>query len=152
MTESYEFTREIIIQAKPEIVFPYLTDGSRMKEWFGEVVEADPRPGGVFHVGKFKGDQCRGEYLEVVPNEKVVFSWGGIMDLEPGESTVEITLEWKGNATHLILRHYNIRLKPAADGFGEGWREHALPLLKAVSEGRKPDGLCFESGHECKKD
>ena len=151
MTETYELTREVVIQASPETVFSYLTDESKMKEWFGEIVEADARPGGIFHVGKREGDQCRGEYVEVIPHEKVVFTWGGIIGLEPGESTVEITLQSKGGSTHLNLRHYNIRLKPAADGFGAGWREHAFPLLKAVCEGRKSDGLCFQSGNECGK-
>ncbi|GJL80055.1 MAG: transcriptional regulator [Nitrospinaceae bacterium] len=152
MTETYELTRKVIIDASPETVFSYLTDESKMKEWFGEIVEADAKPGGIFHVGKRVGDQCHGKYVEVVPNEKVVFTWGGIIGLEPGESTVEIKLQSQGASTHLTLRHYNIRLKPAADGFGEGWTEHAFPLLKAVCEGGKPDGLCFESGHECKTD
>lgn len=149
LTETYELTREVVIQASPETVFSYLTDASKMKEWFGEIVEADARPGGIFHVGKLEGDQCYGEYVEVKPYEKVVFTWGGILGLETGESTVEITLKSKGDSTHLNLRHYDIRLKPAADGFGAGWVEHAFPLLKDVCEGRKSDGLCFESDHDC---
>ena len=82
----------------------------------------------------------------------MVFTWGGIEDLGPGESTVEIILKSQGKATHLTLRHYNIRLKPSADSFGQGWKEHALPLLKDIAEGKKPDGLCFESGNECHKE
>ena len=151
MTDSYELIREITIQAKPEIVFSYLTEQGKMKEWFGEVVEADAKPGGIFRVAKKdETADCRGQYIEVVPYEKVVFNWGGIEGLEPGESTVEIILKPKGNdGTQLTLRHYNVRLKSAADSFGQGWKEHALPLLKTVSEGGTPDGLCFESGHEC---
>ena len=117
-----------------------------MKEWFGEVVEAKAEPGGIFLVGKLDGTECRGEYVEVVPNQKVVFTWGGIEGLAPGDSTVEVILKPEGQATRLTLRHYNIRLKPSADSFGQGWKEHAFPLLKDVCEGRKPDGLCFESG------
>jgi uncharacterized protein YndB with AHSA1/START domain len=151
MTESYELTREIYIQAQPETVFSYLTVESKMKEWYGEIVEADAKPGGVFRVAKNDGTaDCRGHYVEVVPFEKVGFNWGGIEGLEPDESSVEITLKPEGNGgTRLILRHYNVRLKSAADSFGQGWKEHALPLLKTVSEGGTPDGLCFESGHEC---
>lgn len=152
MTETYELSHEVAIDAKPETVFSYLTDESRMKEWFGEIVEADPRPGGIFHVGKHDGEHCRGQYVEVKPYEKVVFTWGGILGMEDGASTVEIKLEPKGNSTHLTLRHYNIPLKPAADSFNEGWEHHAFPLLKAVSEGRKPDGLCFESSQGRKSD
>lgn len=154
MSEIYELTREIVIDASLETVFGFLTEEAKMKQWFGEVVEADPKPGGVFHVGESdpKGHQCRGEFVEIVPHEKVVFTFGGIENIEPGESTVEILLKAQGSATHLTLRHYNIRLKPSADSFGQGWGEHALPLLKDAAEGRKPDGLCFESGNECHKE
>ena len=152
MSEMYEVTRDILINASPETVYSYLTEEEKMKEWFGEVVESVARPGGKFLVGKLDGTECRGEYVEVIPNKKVVFTWGGIEDLPPGDSKVEIILKADGQATHLTLRHYNIRLKPSADSFGQGWKEHAFPLLKDVCEGRKPDGLCFETGHECKSD
>jgi len=150
MTENYELTREIAIAASPQTVFAYLTEEAKLKEWFGEVIEAEARPGGIFRVAKKDGTaDMRGEFVELVPHSKVVFTWGGIEGLDPGDSTVEILLQPKGEGTHLTLRHYNVRLKLAADSFGEGWKEHALPLLKDVCEGRQPDGLCFESGHDC---
>lgn len=151
MTDSFELIREIFIQAQPETVFSYLTVEAKMKEWFGEIIEADPKPNGIFRVAKKDGTaDCRGQYVEVVPYEKVVFNWGGIEGLEPGESVVEILLKPKGdNGTQLTLRHYNVRLKSAAESFGLGWKEHALPLLKTVAEGGTPDGLCFESSQEC---
>jgi uncharacterized protein YndB with AHSA1/START domain len=154
MSETYELTREIVIGASPETVFSFLTEEAKMKQWFGEVVEADLRPGGVFHVGENNpnGHQCRGKFVEIVPHEKVVFTFGGIENIEPGDSTVEILLKTQGKSTQLTLRHYNIRLKPSADSFGQGWGEHALPLLKDAAEGKKPDGLCFESGNECHKE
>lgn len=152
MSETYELTRKITIEASPETVFSYLTEASKMKEWLAEVAETDLQPGGVFHIGTLDGVHCRGEFVEIVPNQKVVFTWGGIENLEPGESTVEIILEPQGKATHLTLRHFNIRLKPSADSFGEGWQVHALPRLKDRAEGRAPDGLCFESGNECEKE
>lgn len=154
MSETYELIREIVIGASPETVFSFLTEEAKMKQWFGEVVEVDLRPGGIFHIGESnpKGHQCRGKFVEIVPHEKVVFTFGGIEDIEPGESTVEILLKAQGESTQLTLRHYNIRLKPSADSFGQGWSEHALPLLKDAAEGKKPDGLCFESGNECHKE
>ncbi len=153
MTDSYEVIREITIQAQPETVFSYLTEQDKMLQWFGEVVEADAKPGGVFRVSNHAGSlDCRGKYLEAIPHSKVVFTWGGVEDLAPGDSTVEITLRSEGDGTHLTLRHYNIRLKPAADSFGQGWREHALPLLQDICEGRTPDGLCMDSNYRCRKD
>lgn len=152
LTETHEITREVVIQAKPETIFPYLTEESKMKEWFGEIVEADARPGGIFHVGTDDGMHCRGEYVEILPFEKVVFTWGGLHDMEPGESTVEVTLKEEGGATRLTLRHYNVRQPEAADGFADGWETKAFPLLKAVSEGQKPETRCFQSGSDCNSD
>lgn len=149
--ETLELTREIRINASPEMVFTFLTQEIRMKEWLAEIVEIDPQPGGVFHIGTADGIHCRGKFLEVVPDQKVVFTWGGIEKLDPGESTVEIILKPEGQGTHLTLRHYNIRLKPSAESFGEGWECHALPRLKEISEGRTPDGVCFSSGNDCEK-
>ena len=96
MTDAHEVHREIFIKASPQTVFPFLTEAEKMKEWFAEIVETDPRPGGVFHVGSHKGMHCRGEYVEVVPHEKVVFTWGGVEGIEPGSSTVEIILSPEG--------------------------------------------------------
>ncbi len=90
--------------------------------------------------------------MEVLPFEKVVFTWGGLHDMEPGESTVEVTLKEESGATRLILRHYNVRQREAADGFAEGWETKAFPLLKAVSEGQKPEGRCFQTDSECTTD
>jgi uncharacterized protein YndB with AHSA1/START domain len=148
-TESFEITREVVIQAKPATIFPYLTDEAKMKEWFGEIVEADARPSGIFHVGTNDGLHCRGEYVEILPFEKVVFTWGGLHDMEPGESTVEVTLKEEGGATRLTLRHYNVRQREAADGFADGWETKAFPLLKAIAEGQKPEARCFQSGSDC---
>ena len=54
-TESFEITREVVIEAKPATIFPYLTDEAKMKEWFGEIVEADAQPGGIFLLRRFYG-------------------------------------------------------------------------------------------------
>ena len=42
MTNSYELTREIFIKAQPGTIFSFLTVESKMKEWFGEIIESDP--------------------------------------------------------------------------------------------------------------
>ena len=48
MSETYELTREIVIDASPETVFSFLTEEAKMKQWFGEVVESDPDPAACF--------------------------------------------------------------------------------------------------------
>jgi len=93
-----EVRLEIRIEASPETVFALLTDPARMRTWLAELVEADSRPGGVFRISGPSGVSIEGTYLEVIPNKKVVFTWGGVEGVKPGQSTVEFLLEPDGGA------------------------------------------------------
>ena|ERR1700694_123042 len=77
-----------------------------MKTWLAELVEADARPGGIFRISGPHGVAIQGSYREAIPNKKVVFTWGGVEGLRPGQSTVEFLLEPDGVGTLVKLRHY----------------------------------------------
>src|SRR5436309_10818588 len=64
------------IGARPETVWKYWTDPQRMCDWWGAAAELDPRPGGVCRVEMGGGPIMLGEYVEVVPYERLVFSFG----------------------------------------------------------------------------
>jgi len=138
-----EIRHEIYIEASPETVFALLTDATLMTRWQAEMVEADPVRGGVFRLAVPGGPKIEGTYVEVVPHRKVVFTWGGIAGVEPGQSSVEFLLEPVGNGTMVRLRHYAL---PASsfENHDQGW-VLGLPKLKAAAEGRDPGGLCFGS-------
>ncbi len=103
-----ELVREIMIDATPETIWPFLTDPDKLVEWHGTEAEIDPRPGGVYRVlvgGQF---QSSGEYVEVVPQEKVVFTFGWDQEGHPipaGSTTIEITLHPEGDKTRVRLVH-----------------------------------------------
>lgn len=125
------------IAARPETVWHYWTDPARMRDWWG-AAELDPRPGGACVVEMGGGGVMRGEYLELVPHERIVFSFGwdpteGAPAVEPGSTRVEITLTADGDGTLLALRHTGL---PAAarDEHQAGWG-HFLPLLAAAARG-----------------
>ncbi len=149
MSNMIEFKCGIFIEASPETVFSYLTEQEKAAQWFGEIVDIQGVAGGKFFVASKDGNECSGDYLEVTPYEKVVFTWGNVAGLEHGESTVEILLKAENGGTQLSLRHYNIPTQEAADSFGHGWPNFALPLLKLVSEGGITDQRCYRSGHQC---
>ena len=86
-----EIRREIHIDATPATVFALLTDARQMTKWLAEIVVAEAVAGGKFHITEAGGMEIVGSYVEVVPDRKVVFTWGGIEGLKPGESTVEFT-------------------------------------------------------------
>ena len=139
-----EVRREIYVEASPETVFALLTDATEIKKWQAEIVDADPVPGGVFRLAEPGGKQIEGRYVEVTRYSKVVFTWGGIAGLAPGQSIVEFLLEPRGIGTLVRLRHYNL---PASsfDAADQEWALAGLPKLKAVAEGRDPGGLCLTS-------
>jgi uncharacterized protein YndB with AHSA1/START domain len=103
--EAGEIRRSIHIAAAPSTVFALLTDPTRMMTWLAEVVDAEPQPGGRFRISESGGTTIHGIYVEVVPDKKVVLTWGGIMGLAPGQTTVEIVLEPDGGGTLVKLRH-----------------------------------------------
>ena len=139
-----EVRREIYIEASPATVFALLTDATEIKKWQAEIVDADPVPGGVFRLAEPGGMQIEGHYVEIVPYSKVVFTWGGVAGVAPGQSTVEFLLEPRGNGTLVRLRHYNLPA-PSFDAHDREWALGGLPKLKAVAEGRDPGGLCLSS-------
>lgn len=80
----------------------------------------------------------QGEYLELVPHERIVFSFGWeaidvVSLIPPGSSRVEVTLAADGGGTVMTLRHTGI--PPAhADEHDAGWT-HFLPRLAAAAGG-----------------
>jgi uncharacterized protein YndB with AHSA1/START domain len=131
--------RELRIAARPETVFAFFTDPARMLRWMGKDVLLDPRPGGIFRNDVDGQYVARGEYLEVVPHSRVVFTWGWEgegSETPPGASTVEVTLVADGEGTILRLRHSGLSAAERAS-HGQGW-DHFLPRLAAVAEGREP--------------
>lgn len=106
--------------ASREAVFAALTEPDMMNQWFygmpeGKAeVEQDFRVGGKYTINMFAAEgiehTCEGaeyaphgEYLEIDPPKKLVFTWisEGFVD----DSTVTIQLEEEGEGTRLMLRH-----------------------------------------------
>jgi uncharacterized protein YndB with AHSA1/START domain len=139
LTESGILEREIYIAARPETVFSFFIDPTKMIRWKGMRAELDPRPGGLYRVDINGRDVARGEYLEIVPYDRITFTWGWEGDnspLPPGTSTVEISLTADGGGTRVRLRH--LGLPNGQYGIhAEGW-DHFLPRLTLAAEGRDP--------------
>jgi uncharacterized protein YndB with AHSA1/START domain len=132
--------REISIDAPPDIVFGFFTDPAKFILWLGRVVELDPRPGGVFRVDVNGRDVVRGEFVEVVPPRRVVFTWGWEGDgaaVGSGSTRVEVSLEPERNGgTRVRLTHSGLP-EPARGGHDEGWI-HYLARLRVAAAGGDP--------------
>src|SRR6266511_3799086 len=66
---------EVRIEARPEIVFAFLTDPDKMTQWKGDSAQLDARPGGVYRV-QIGQAVVVGEFVELDPPRRVVFTWG----------------------------------------------------------------------------
>jgi len=138
-SESDAVEREIRIAARPETIFPFFIDPEKMVRWKGTRAELDPRPGGIYRVNVTGGDIALGEYVEIVPYSRVVFTWGWEADgspVPPGSSTVEVTLTPDGDETVVRLRHLGLPVA-ARDLHAEGW-EHYLARLAIAAQGGDP--------------
>jgi len=132
-----ELVREIMIDATPETIWPFLTDPARHVEWLGTVAEIDPRPGGVYRVLVGGQHQSAGEYVEVVPMERVVFTFGWDQDghpIPPGSTTIEISLHPEGGKTRVRLVHRGLPDDAVSD-HGNGWAHYLSRLAIAATGG-----------------
>ena len=130
---------EVRIDAPPEVVFPYFTDPARMVEWMGVAALLDPRPGGALRIEVNGRDVVLGEFVEVEPPRRVVFTWG-FDGSEPlvaaGSTRVEVTLEPDGEGTLVTLRHHGLHGAAARDAHAEGWTHFLARLARAAATGQ----------------
>jgi uncharacterized protein YndB with AHSA1/START domain len=132
-----ELVREIMIEATPETIWPFLTEAAHLVEWHGTVADIDPRPGGIYRVLVAGRIQSAGEYVEVISLEKVVFTFGWEEDghpIPPGSTTIEITLHPEGDKTRVRLVHSGLP-DDAVDDHGHGWALYLERLAVRVGGG-----------------
>lgn len=131
-----ELIREIVVDASPATIFPFLTDPALQCRWMGTEAELDPRPGGAYQVLVAGQHPAVGEFIEVIPGERVVFSFGWDQPDHPipARSTeVEIALVPEGDKTRIRLVHRGLPAD-AVDDHTKGWG-HYLDRLATVSTG-----------------
>jgi uncharacterized protein YndB with AHSA1/START domain len=131
-----ELTQEILVKASPATIFEFLTIPEKIIEWNGTEAELDPRPGGIYRVLMGNGHQSAGEFVEVAPDERVVFTFGWDLPGHPipaGSTKVEITLIPEGESTRVRLVHSGLPADAVSD-HTKGW-EHYLNRLGVVASG-----------------
>jgi uncharacterized protein YndB with AHSA1/START domain len=121
--------RELIItrifDAPRSLVFKAWTDPEHLVKWYGPrdftatVIHADVRTGGTydFHMrGPNYDDHWKGVYREVVPPERLVFTWPA-----GPNSLVTVTFEDEGGKTKLTLHHGIFESVAQRDEHNRGW-------------------------------
>jgi uncharacterized protein YndB with AHSA1/START domain len=127
------------LKATPTKIYGAWTDPKKIASWFGPagsqmvLAEADARVGGRYRLVMRAPDgeehDVSGSYREVVPNEKLVFTWAWRSTPER-ESLVTVLLKADGDGTLLTLMHEQFFDELARDRHEHGWKG-ALDKLEA---------------------
>jgi len=140
-----------VLDAPRVLVFKALTEPEHLVRWWGPQgftlpsCEMDLCPGGAFRflMRSAEGTEHRlqGIYREVVPPERLVFTWAWV-DSECGagpETLVTLTLEEHGAGTLLTLHQAVFESVTARDAHAEGWTE-CLERLAAYLAATSSEG------------
>ena len=138
MTVGDDLIVERHVPAPPERVFAYFTDVQKWTAWQGTEAEIDLVPGGVWRVNVTGDGFASGRVVEVVENERVVFTWGWEHGppVRPGSTTVVIELVPDATGTLIRLTHKGLPTEQV-DIHRYGW-EHYVTRLAAVADQRDP--------------
>ncbi len=118
--------------ASRERVFRAWTEKSAMEDWFGpdgvtaECDTFDPSPGGryriIMHVKEGENPIVGGEFLEITPYERLVFSWEWEnVDYAGIPTVVELSFKEVDEGTELTLVHTKLPGQEAAERHTQGW-------------------------------
>jgi uncharacterized protein YndB with AHSA1/START domain len=140
-----------IIDVSRDKIYRAWTEPELLKQWFAPkpyttpVVEVDVRPGGAnyFVMRGPDGTEMphRGVYLEVVPNQRLVFTDAFTKAWEPSDKpfmTVILTFEDVGGKTRYTARarHWTVADRETHEkmGFHPGWNQCADQLAELAAK------------------
>jgi uncharacterized protein YndB with AHSA1/START domain len=139
MTETSEMSEtslriERTYDASPQDVFNAWTNPEVLRRWWAvdpegstPTAEVDLRVGGRYRLSMEDPSGTKhtvgGEYREVSPPERLVYSWCWEQDNgQPGHvSTVTVEFQANGERTNLILEHTGLASAESRDQHAHGW-------------------------------
>ena len=147
MPNTVQFHR--VLRAKPERVYRAFIDADAMAKWLppngftGKVHQMDARVGGKYKMSftnftSGKSHSFGGEYLELVPNERI--RWTDRFDDPglPGEMTVTVRLRQVMVGTEVNIVQDGVPDVIPPEACTLGWQE-SLTLLAKLVEAEIPD-------------
>ena len=129
-----------IFAAPRELVFQAWTEPERLRKWWRvqadyttPIAEVDLRVGGKYRLGMQAPDNehpfvVGGTYREVLPMERLVYTWvwendseEGDSDFRPAETLVTVEFRDVGDKTEVVLTHEFFPDDDMKDQHGHGW-------------------------------
>ena len=132
-TEETSLEIKRFIKAPPSRVYEAWIDPAQLKEWWGPEsvrtrnLSADARVGGKYRwdLVNQEGEEMSvfGEYRELVPGKRIVFTWQWDDDEVWENRTSLVTVEFsdRDGGTEVRLRHEQLPSEESRDRHNEGW-------------------------------
>lgn len=102
--DDQDVTREVLLEAEPEVVWSALTDPDELSEWLAGDVEVDVRPGGELKVidthGGTGGEGERTGFVEEADEPRRLSFWWS----REGEDATRVELELEVEAGGTLVR------------------------------------------------
>jgi uncharacterized protein YndB with AHSA1/START domain len=138
-----------VLRATPERVYRAFLDGDAMTKWLppngftGKVHHMDAKVGGTFKMSftnfsTGKSHSFGGEYLELVPHERLRYTDRFDDPNLPGQMQTTVTLKKVSCGTELNVVQEGVPEIIPAEGCYVGWQESLILLAKLV-EAEIPD-------------
>ncbi|HHY84997.1 MAG TPA: SRPBCC family protein [Verrucomicrobia bacterium] len=138
-----------VLRAAPERVYRAFLDPDAMVKWLppngftGKVHQLDARVGGTYRMSfanftTGKSHSFHGEYLELVPNEKIRYTDRFDDPNLPGEIQATVTFKQVSCGTELNIVQEGVPGAIPAEACYVGWQESLILLAKLV-EAEIPD-------------
>jgi uncharacterized protein YndB with AHSA1/START domain len=128
------------IKAPADLIYRAFTSATSLREWLCDVSTTNQEENGRIYLAWNMGYFASGHFINLVPNEKIVFSWIG--KEEPDWTRVEIDISPLQNEDgHLVeLRHIGIGNDAAWEKAREeitfGWKLGMENLKSTLEDGR----------------
>lgn len=137
------------VQAPREIAFEAWTRAEHVEKWWAPtdtarctLCEIDLRVGGHYRLDMndpADGTACQveGEFREITPPERLVYTWNAQTDQGDVENTL-VTVEFHAlgeDATEVVVRHSDLPDRPIRDGHREGWEKMLASYAGHLSPG-----------------
>jgi uncharacterized protein YndB with AHSA1/START domain len=146
-TTENDLTITRIFDAPRDLVFAAWTEQQHLDRWQNApqgftvtVQESDIRTGGRFRICMRSPEGTdhwlHGEYREVVPPERLVFThtWLGADGKSGSETLVTITFAERNRKTELTLLHSGFKSKESSQGHAHGWNSTLARLTQYLLE------------------
>jgi uncharacterized protein YndB with AHSA1/START domain len=133
--------------ASRQRVFRAWIEPEALQHWFRPegmsvtISKLDARVGGSFCFDLEDGSSTVGTYLQIVPPEKLVFTWSG-GPTQDRKTVVTLDFLDQGPVTEVVLTHEQLSTPEMRALFGSGWQS-LLDALAEVFSTRRADDTLF---------